>query len=145
MRRYALYSFVISLLWLGFVCAVSFIAMPATLNTDLRMWSEAYALFNVVAHKSLNRVEWICCAFSWLLMFRIRIVRERGSMIVLCVITAMLAFQTWALLPSLGGCTPISVFYTMQLNPILDALKCLALGVLAAMQIQSFARAVISE
>ncbi len=151
MRRFALYTFVISLLWLGFVCAISFIEAPLKFQAPGVELKHALSIGRLVFH-SLNRIEWICCAFSWFLMLRIKIVRARGSMVVLSLITTILAFQTWVLLPALdvralhimAGETMAATWHH-QAYLVVEVVKALALGVLAASQIQAFARAVLSE
>jgi hypothetical protein len=151
MRRFALYSFVISLLWLGFVCAISFVESPIKFRAPGVSLADALSIGRLV-FESLNRIEWICCAFSWLLIFRLRIVRTRGSVVLLSIITALLAFQTFLLLPELdaralqviaGQVVATSWHHTSYI--VADVTKALTLGVLASAQIQAFARAVISE
>src|SRR5215218_5654563 len=109
MRRFALYAFVITLVWLSFLVAISFVEAPAKFtalsipNPITEVTPDVQAALkigHVVMHK-LNRIEWICCAFSWVLLLRIRVVRTRGSMVLLGAATALLAFQTWGLYPSL--------------------------------------------
>lgn len=151
MRRLTLYTFVISLLWLGFVCAISFIALPLVSRAPGMELRQVAGVSSALAH-GLQRIEWICCAFSWLLVLRVRLVRERISMIALAGATAALLFQTFALMPDLdqqtvwavGGATPLRTWHH-QAYVIAEVAKALALGLLSAAQIQAFARAVISE
>jgi hypothetical protein len=159
MRRFALYSFVISLLWLGFVCAISFVEAPAKFralgitDTSVLTIELQHALrIGVVVFRKLNGIEWICAAFSWFLMWRTSVVRARGSNYVLLLITLILCAQTWLFFPALesraaeiiAGQMPPSTWHHMAYI-ITEVVKALALGVLAAAQIQGFARAVISE
>ncbi|MCE9519530.1 MAG: hypothetical protein K8R87_08260 [Verrucomicrobia bacterium] len=150
MRRLALYSFVITLLWLGFVSAISFLEAPIKFKAGVEL-KDALSIGRLVFH-ALNRVEWVCCIISWLIVLRLKIVRARGSLILLAAITAILAFQTWGLFPTLDtraieylhGNTPPSTWH----HPVyigVEIAKAVLLGLLASMQIQSFARAVISE
>ncbi|WP_009965973.1 hypothetical protein [Verrucomicrobium spinosum] len=151
MRRFALYAFVITLLWLGFVCAISFVEAPLKFKAPGVELKHALSIGRLVFH-ALNRVELICCAFSWFLMLRLRVVRTRGSVVLLAVITAVLAFQVWGLMPVLdvrakavlaGEIVAASWHHNAYIG--LEFLKAALLGVLAAAQIQSFARAVLSE
>lgn len=149
MRRLALYAFIITLLWLGFICAISFLEAP--LKFKVLPTAQALNLGRSVFH-SLNRVEWICAAFSWLIILRLRIVRTRGSLALLFAITAILAFQTWVLFPTLDaraldfiqGHEPPATWHH-QTYIVVEIVKAALLGVLSSFQIQSFARAVISE
>jgi hypothetical protein len=160
MRRFALYAFVITLVWLSFVIAISFVEAPLKFSAlgikqpILEVTTElqhALKIGHTVMHK-LNRIEWICCAFSWFLILRIRIVRTRGSILLLAAITALLAFQTWGLYPPLdertrlviGGMLPPSSWHHLGFA-ISEGVKAVLLGVLTGAQIQSFARAVVSE
>lgn len=151
MRRLSLYAFVITLLWLGFVCAISFLETPLRFKAPGVELEQALGIGRLVFH-ALNRVEWVCCAISWLIVLRLRIMRGRGSLLLLVMITAVLGFQTWALLPTLDaraieflhGDTPAPTWH----HPVyigVEAAKALLLGLLASTQIQTFARAVISE
>lgn len=151
MRRFALYAFVITLLWLGFVCAISFVEAPLKFKAPGVELKHALSIGRLVFH-ALNRVELICCAFSWFLMLRLRVVRTRGSVVLLALITAVLAFQVWGLMPALdvraqavlaGEVVASSWHHNAYIG--LEFLKAALLGVLAAAQIQSFARAVLSE
>lgn len=151
MRRFALYAFVITLLWLGFVCAISFMEAPLKFKAPGVELKQALSIGRLVFNV-LNRIEWICLAFSWMLMLRLKIVRTRGSVILLSVISAILAFQTWALFPALElraaqviAGTILDPTWHHQAYIYAEVAKALALGVLAAAQIQAFARAVLSE
>ena len=112
---------------------------------------DALKIGHFVMHK-LNRIEWVCCAFSWLLLARIRMVRTRGSLVLLGAITALLAFQTWGLYPPLDertrqiilGTLPPLTWHHMGFV-ITEGIKALLLGVLTGAQIQAFAQAVVSE
>ncbi len=149
MRRLALYAFIITLLWLGFVCAISFLEAPIKFQVLTK--AQALSLGRPVFH-ALNRVEWICAGFSWLIIFRLRVVRTRGSLLLLGAITAILAFQTWGLFPTLDaraldfmqGNAPPATWHH-QTYIVVEIIKACLLGVLSSLQIQSFARAVISE
>jgi hypothetical protein len=151
MRRFALYSFVISLLWLSFVCAISFLEAPLKFKAPGVELKHALSIGHLVFH-ALNRVELICCAFSWFLMLRLKVVRTRGSLMLLAVITAILAFQVWGLMPALDARTK-QVLAGIIVDPSwhhnayigLEVLKAGLLAVLASAQIQGFARAIISE
>ena len=151
MRRLALYAFIITLLWLGFVCAISFLEAPIKFTAPGVSKAQALSIGRLVFH-ALNRMEWICAAFSWLIIFRLRIVRTRGSLALLVFITAILAFQTWGLLPTLDaraldfmqGNEPPATWHH-QTYIAAEFVKAALLGVLSSLQIQSFARAVISE
>lgn len=150
MRRLSLYAFVITLLWLGFVCAISFLEAPLKFQAGVEL-KDALSIGRLV-FDALNRVEWVCCFFSWVIVLRLKIVRTRGSLITLALITAILAFQTWGLLPTLDaraiaivhGQAPDSTWHHPAYIGV-EVVKAMLLGVLASMQIQSFARAVISE
>lgn len=150
MRRLSLYAFVITLLWLGFVSAISFLEAPLKFQAGVEL-KDALSIGRLVFH-ALNRVEWVCCFFSWLIILRLKIVRTRGSLVLLTLITAILAFQTWGLLPTLdaraiaivqGHASDATWHHPAYIG--VEVIKALLLGVLASMQIQSFARAVISE
>jgi hypothetical protein len=160
MRRFALYAFVITLVWLSFVIAISFVEAPVKFSalgikqpitevtTELQ---HALKIGHAVMHK-LNRIEWICCAFSWFLLLRIRIVRTRGSLILLGAITALLAYQTWGLYPPLDERVRLVVAGTLPPQTwhhvgfvITEGAKALLLLVLTGAQIQSFAQAVVSD
>lgn len=151
MRRFTIYTFVISLLWLGFVCAISFIEAPLKFQVPGVELKQAVGIGKAVFN-ALNRIEWICCAFSWLLMLRIKTVRERVSVFMLSLITLVLAFQTWILFPVMdaraaliiAGGSPAQTWHHMAYIAA-DVIKALSLGILSAAQIQSFARAVLSE
>ena len=119
MRRFALYAFVITLLWLGFVCAISFVEAPLKFKAPGVELKHALSIGRLVFH-ALNRVELICCAFSWFLMLRLR---------VLSVLAGHIVDPSWHHNAYIG----------------LEFLKAALLGVLAAAQIQTFARAVLSE
>jgi hypothetical protein len=160
MRRFALYAFVITLVWLSFVVAISFVEAPAKFtalgisNPITQVTFEVQAALkigHVVMHK-LNRIEWICCAFSWLLLLRIRVVRTRGSLVLLGAATALLAYQTWGLYPLLDE--RVRQIITGNLPPqtwhhlgfvITEGAKAMVLGILTGAQIQAFAQAVVSD
>lgn len=151
MRRFALYSFVISLLWLGFVGAISFLETPVRFRAPGVEPVHALSIGRLVFH-ALNRVEWVCAALSWLVLLRLKIGRTRGSLALLGAITAILSFQTWGLLPTLDART-IEFLHGHSSCPswhhhgyvVAEVAKAGLLGLLASAQIQSFARAVISE
>ena len=151
MRRLALYSFVITLLWLGFVCAISFMEAPLKFKAPGVEPKQALSIGYVVFH-ALNRMEWISAALSWIILLRLRVVRTRGTSLLLGAVTLVLLFQTFVLLPVLdshvaqvikGGISESTWHHIAYI--VADAVKVLLLGVLASMQIQAFARAVISE
>lgn len=160
MRRFALYAFVISLVWLSFIIAISFIEAPAKFTalaikqpiTEVTPeLQHALTVGHVVMHK-LNRIEWICCAFSWFLVLRIRVVRTRGSIALLAAVTALLAFQTWGLYPPLDERTRLIIAGTLPVQTwhhvgfiVTEGVKALLLGLFSAAQIQAFAQAVVSE
>lgn len=159
MRRLALYSFVITLIWLTFIVAISFVEAPAKFqalkieNFDVITPSLQHALQigHVVFHR-LNRIEWVCCAFSWFFVLRIRAVRTRGSVILLGVATAILAFQSFVLYPALdvrvaeilAGRMPPQTWHHIAFV-VGEVAKVLTLGILTGAQLQAFARAVLSE
>lgn len=151
MRRFAHYSFAISFLWLGFVCAISFMEAPLKFQAPGVELKQALSIGRLVFEK-LNRIEWICAAFAWFFMWKMKVVRVRASLLVLGIITAILAFQTWGLLPPLderalrilaGQEIPTSWHHQAYIG--VEILKAALLAVLASMQVQSFAKAVISE
>ncbi len=151
MRRFALYAFVITLLWLGFVCAISFVEAPLKFKAPGVELKQALSIGRLVFN-ALNRIEWICLIFSWLLILRLKIVRTRGSVILLSVISVILAFQTWGLFPALEARVVqvmagnlLEATWHHQAYIYAEVAKALCLGVLAAAQIQAFARAVLSE
>jgi hypothetical protein len=160
MRRFALYAFVITLVWLTFVVAISFVEAPARFSamgiatpitevtTELQ---HVLTIGHFVMHK-LNHIEWICCVFSWFLLLRIRLVRTRGSLVLLGVLTAILAFQTWGLYPPLDERTRLIISGTLPPQTwhhlgfvITEGVKALLLAVLTGAQIQAFAQAVVSD
>ncbi len=159
MRRLALYSFVITLIWLTFIVAISFVETPAKFqalkiekfDVVTPALQNALAIGHVVFHR-LNRIEWVCCAFSWFLVLRIRVVRTSGSLILLGAATAILAFQTFVLYPSLDlrvaevmvGRMPPPTWHHIAFV-VGEVVKVLTLGILTAAQLQAFARAVLSE
>ncbi|MEZ0275626.1 MAG: hypothetical protein ACAH88_12040 [Roseimicrobium sp.] len=159
MRRFALYSFVITLVWLTFIVAISFVEAPAKFqalkiekfDVVTPQLQNALQIGHVVFHR-LNRIEWVCCAFSWFLMLRIRVVRTRGSVILLGVATAILAAQTFLLYPSLdlrvaevmAGRVPPQTWHHIAFV-VGEVAKVLTLGILTAAQLQAFARAVLSD
>ena len=160
MRRFALYAFVITLVWLSFIVAISFVEAPAKFSalsikqpvTEVTPeLQHALRIGYVVMHK-LNLIEWVCCAFSWFFVMRIRIVRTRGSLSLLGAVTALLAFQTWGLYPPLdertaqiiAGTLPPQTWHHLAFG-ITEGAKALLLGVLTGAQIQSYAQAVVSE
>jgi len=151
MRRLALYSFVITLLWLGFVGAISFLEAPLKFKAPGVALKDALSIGRLVFH-ALNRMEWISAVLSWLILLRLRVVRTRGALLLLGSITAILLFQTFALLPVLdaralvivrGGESAATWHHMAYI--VADVVKAILLGLLASAQIQSFARAVISE
>lgn len=160
MRRYALYAFVITLVWLSFIVAISFVEAPAKFTalgirqpvTEVSAeLQHALKIGHAVMHR-LNRIEWVCCAFSWLLILRIRVVRTGGSVALLAAVTALLAFQTFGLYPPLdartaqivGGTLPPQTWHHLG-YVITEGVKALLLAVLTGAQIQSFAQAVVSD
>lgn len=159
MRRLALYAFVISLVWLSFVVAISFVEAPAKftalgiakVESVTPKLQHALIIGHHVFHK-LNRIEWICCAFSWFLVLRIRVVRTRGSVVLLAFITVLLALQTWGLYPVLdertrqvvAGTLPPETWHHVAFI-VIEAVKAVLLGLLTGAQIQAFAQAVVSE
>lgn len=151
MRRYAIYSFVITLLWLGFICAISFMEAPIKFRAPGVELKHALSIGRLV-FDSLNRVEWVCCVFSWVLIWRLKIVRTRGSVLLLGLITAILIFQTWVLLPPMdvralqilaGETVPSTWHHSTYIG--VEIAKAILLAVLTSTQVQSFAQAVISE
>ncbi len=160
MRRFSLYAFVVTLVWLSFVVAISFVEAPAKFTalsipqpvTEISVeLQHALSIGHVVMHK-LNRIEWICCAFSWFLLLRIKVVRTRGSIALLGTITAILAFQTFGLYPPLDERTREIIAGTLPPQTwhhwgfiATECAKALLLGLLTGAQIQSFAQAVVSE
>jgi hypothetical protein len=160
MRRLSLYAFVITLAWLCFVIAIAFIDAPAKFEALglKKPWTEttpelqhALAIGRLSFHK-LNRIEWICAAFSVFLAVRLRVVRARGAALLLGVVIAILAAETWMLhtvmdervRQILSGTLPAETWHHVAYIAA-DVVKVSLLGVLCAMQVQSFARAVISE
>jgi hypothetical protein len=159
MRRLALYSFVITLVWLTFIVAISFVEAPAKFqalnikNFDVvtPALQNALAIGHVVFHR-LNRIEWVCCAFSWFFVVRIRVVRTRGSVILLGAATVILALQTLVLYPSLdlrvaeilAGRMPPQTWHHIAFV-VGEVAKVLTLGILTGAQLQAFARAVLSD
>lgn len=151
LRRFAYYSFAITFLWLGFVCGLSFLEAPLKFKAPGVELKQALSIGRLV-FQTLNRVEWVCAIFSWLLVLRLNVVRTRGTLLLLGVTTAILAFQTWGLLPPLDarairvlGGEDLPASWHHQAYIVLEVLKAISLGVLASLQVQSFARAVISE
>ena len=159
MRRFALYGFVITLVWLSFVVAISFIEAPTKftalklekVDTVTPALQHALLIGHHVFHK-LNHIEWICCAFSWLLALRIRVVRTPGSLALLATVTVLLAFQTWGLYPALDERTRLVIEGTLPPQSwhhlgfiIAEGLKTVLLAVLTGAQIQSYAQAVVSD
>lgn len=160
MRRLSLYAFVISLAWLCFLIAIAFIDAPVKFQALglKKPWVEVTTeLKNAVRigylsfHK-LNFIEWVCCVLSWLLALRVSVVRTRGTLLLLAGVTAVLAMETWVLFPVLdervklivqGTLPPDSWHHTAGIATA--GARALLLAVLSAMQLQSFARAVISE
>jgi hypothetical protein len=151
MRRLALYSFVITLLWLGFVGAISFMEAPLKFKAPGVQLKDALSIGLLVFH-ALNRMEWISAALSWLIVLRLAVVRTRGTMLLLGGVTAILLFQTFMLLPVLDAralailhrqTSAATWHHTAYIAA--DVAKAILLGLLASAQIQSFARAVISE
>lgn len=159
MRRFALYSFVITLVWLTFVVAISFVEAPAKFEAlNIQKFDvvtpalkHALEIGHVVFHR-LNRIEWVCCAFSWFFVMRIRVVRTPGSMILLAVATAVLAFQTFALYPILDA--RVAEIRADRMPPetwhhigfiVGEVVKVLTLGILTGAQLQAFAQAVLSD
>lgn len=151
MRRLALYSFVITLIWLGFVGAISFLEAPIKFRAPGVALPQALSIGRLVFH-ALNRMEWISAALSWLVLLRMQVVRTRGTALLLGAVTAILLFQTFILLPTLDvyavqimeGGKPGSSWHHLAYI-IADVTKVMLLGLLASAQIQAFARAVISE
>lgn len=151
LRRFAYYSFAITFLWLGFVCALSFLEAPLKFKAPGVELKQALSIGRLV-FQTLNRVEWVCAIFSWLLVMRLSVVRTRGTLWLLGLITVILAFQTWGLLPPLEertirvlGGEELASSWHHHAYIILEVVKAFSLAVLASLQVQSFARAVISE
>lgn len=151
MRRLALYSFVISLIWLGFVSAISFMEAPLKFRAPGVDLKQTLSIGRVIFH-ALNRMEWISAILSWLILLRLRIVRTRSSGWLLALITIILLVQTFVLLPVLDA-HAILVIRGEVATPtwhhgayiVADIFKALLLAMLSSAQIQAFARAVISE
>ncbi len=74
MRRLALYSFVITLIWLGFVCAISFMEAPLKFNAPGVELKQALSIGRIV-FRALNRMEWISAALSWIIALRLGVLR----------------------------------------------------------------------
>jgi hypothetical protein len=160
MRRLSLYAFVISLAWLCFLIAIAFIEAPGrfeALNLK-KPWTEvttelkSAVLIGYHSFHKLNVIEWVCCVFSWLLAARVSVVRTRGTMAMLAAVTAILAVETLLLFPVMDQHIKLIVHGTLPPETwhhiawiIGDGLKAILLAVLSAAQLQSFARAVISE
>ena len=160
MRRLSLYAFVITLAWLCFDVAICYVDAPAKFQALglKRPWTEvtpelrnAVAIGRLSFHK-LNRIEWVCCALSWILALRLRAARTRGLAALLGAITLILAAQTWLIFGPLdervrvmlGGALPPESWHHLAYLAA-DGLKALLLAILFAIQTQAFARAVISE
>ena len=86
------------------------------------------------------------------LLLRIRRVRTRGSLVLLGVLTAILAFQTWGLYPPLDERTRLIIAGTLPLQTwhhlgfvLTEGTKALLLAILTGAQIQAFAQAVVSD
>jgi hypothetical protein len=159
MRHLALYSFVITLVWLTFIVAISFVEAPAkfqalkieNFEVVTPALKHALEIGHVVFHR-LNRIEWVCCAFSWFFVLRLRVVRTRGSVMLLGMATAILAFQTFALYPALDA--RVAEIRADRMPPeswhhigfvVGEVVKVLTLGILTGAQLQAFVRAVLSE
>jgi len=151
MRRLALYSFVITLVWLGFVGAISFMEAPLKFRAPGVEVKQAVSIGHVVFHQ-LNRIEWISAGLSWLIFLKLGMLRTRGVMVLLGAVTAVLALQTFVLYPVLDlhaiavirGETTVTTWHHTAFIA-LEVVKVILLMLLAGAQIQTFARAVISE
>lgn len=151
MRRLALYSFVITLIWLGFVGAISFMEAPLKFRAPGVEMKQAVSIGHVVFH-ALNRMEWISAALSWIIALRLGVLRTRGLIVLLGAVTGVLIIQTFGLYPTLdvhavavikGEASTTTWHHTAFIAA--EVVKVILLMILAAAQIQTFARAVISE
>jgi hypothetical protein len=148
MRRITTYSFIISLVWLGMIIASGFLAAHTAYGVYDPTWKQQVELSRITLVNSVHRAEWACCALSWVLLLRSRVVRERNALLYLGVVTIMVALQSAVFIPGLTAAAraghSATVFISMgQLGS--EMLKALALALLSSAQIQSFARAIISE
>jgi hypothetical protein len=146
MKKYAAYSFVISLLWLGFVAAISFMEAPVkftapslTLAVGLDVGRHVFA--------ALNKVEIAFAALLALAMLSTQ-VSTRTKQLFLIPLTILLA-QTFWLLPTLdaraliyisGQTPPRSSLHLTYI--IAEGIKLLSLSLLTWSQLKDFNRLV---
>ena len=148
MRRVTTYSFIISLVWLGMIIASGFLAAYGTVTVADPTWKSHVVFSRFVFLGVVQRAEWACCVLSWILLVRTKVVRERNAPLFLGVVTAMLVLQSMVLMPALALAANVGAVaapWIEQTQLCSDALRVIALALLASSQIQSFARAIISE
>jgi hypothetical protein len=144
MKKYAAYSFVISLLWLGFFGAISFMEAPVkftapslTLAVGLDVGRHVFA--------ALNKVEIGFAALLALAMLSTQ-VNTRTKRLFLIPLSILLT-QTFWLLPALdaralvyisGQTPPPSSLHLIYI--IAEGVKLLSLALLACSQLKDFSR-----
>lgn len=138
------WSFVVTLLWIGFLLAIGVLETPVRIRTPAVSLADKLAIGHRVFH-TLNRLEWLFLVVSGLLALprspavsRI----QRGGVVALL---AILALQTLLLLTILDQRTfaviagqPVSPAPWHAMYIVLDGIKLLLLCGLATIQLRRF-------
>ncbi|POY36727.1 hypothetical protein C3K47_10230 [Solitalea longa] len=133
---------VITFLWLGFICSISFMEAPIKFTAP-HLTLEVGVEVGRVVFKALNRIEIIFCLCSIGLVFINSF--HRTIIIFLCLLAIILGAQTFWLLPALheriqliieGQIPPAS--YLHKLYIVLDSVKAVCLVLLGISQFGYF-------
>ena len=151
MRRIAIHSFVITLLWLGFVCAISFMEAPVKFTAPGVVLKDALSIGRVVFH-ALNQVEWCACLLLWTFVAFSSAVRTRCILLLVGAITAILVWQTWGLFPPMEV-RAVKILAGETLEPTwhhlayiaVEIVKAFGLAALTTFQIKAYKRAITSQ
>lgn len=142
MKKLAGYSFVITFIWFGFICAISFMEAPVKFTAPLLSREVGLDVGRTV-FAALNRVEIFFIVISLILLFTGGFRKRIKTVFILLII--ILALQTFWLLPSLNerasiiisgnapGASNIHFYYIF-----LEILKAVCLFYLGLLQINHF-------
>ena len=150
LRRIAPYSFVVTILWIGFLLAISWMETPLRFQPEQISVLEALSIGRLVFH-ALNVVEIICCVMLLILsLVNLRQSRNLkmvfGCVIVCLVVQTILLFgvldsRTEAMLR--GEDVPASSWHGVYIG--IDLLKLIGLIAMASLQIRAFRNDLVSS
>jgi len=100
MKNTAQYRFVVSVLWIGFLLAISFMEAPMKFQAELVTLPIGLSVGKVIFNM-LNKIEWVLLGL--LLMAEVVALRNRSSTFWVLALLAVLLIQSYWLLPILDA------------------------------------------